>query len=353
MTTNSDNTISPKSVSGDYPKDTAKGDRKKTRVTRRRLILGGGTLAGVAAIASTGLNSASAQAPQSDTLPANPARNPTGRLQGQVAIVTGAARGIGRACAVALAREGADVMILDIAGQISSVKYPMAVPEDLAETERAIKALGRRSIAMQADVRNIGQMRAAVERAIREFGKVDIMVPNAGICTYVSSLDKMSDAEWDDVIDVNLSGVARTMRAVIPHMRDRKQGRIIVVNSCNSRFGSPGSPSYNASKWGVLGLVKCAAIEVAKDNITVNAVNPTGVRTMMTQNDLARRWANPENPTQENLERALYSFNAQARSFLEPEEVANALLFFAMPEAAYITGEAMDVAAGANVRWNS
>jgi SDR family mycofactocin-dependent oxidoreductase len=270
-----------------------------------------------------------------------------------VAIVTGAARGIGRACAVALAREGADVVAVDLAQQINSVKYPLSSPTDLAETDRQIKALGRRSLAMQADVRDSQQLQAAVDRAIRELGKVDIMIPNAGICTYVPSLDQMSEAEWDDVIAVNLSGVARSMRAVIPHMRARKQGRIIVVNSTNSRFGSPGSPSYNASKWGVLGLVKCVATEVAKDNITVNAVNPTGVRTMMTQNDEARRWANPQNPTQENLEQALLAFNAQPRSFLEPEEIANALLFFAMPEAAMITGEAMDVAAGANVRWNA
>lgn len=267
-------------------------------ITRRQILtVGASGIAGLAGtIASSNLNPAGAQSVQ-ETMAATPATNQTGRLQGQVAIVTGAARGIGRACAVALAREGCDVMALDIAKQIDSVKYPLAKPEELAETDQQIKALGRRSITMQADVRDITQMRAAIERAIREFGKVDIMVPNAGICTYVPSLDRMTDAEWDDVIDVNLSGVARTMRAVIPHMRERKQGRIIVVNSTNSRFGSPGSPSYNASKSGVLGLVKCVAAEVAKDNITVNAVNPTGVRTMMTQNDEARRWANPENPT--------------------------------------------------------
>lgn len=326
---------------------------KKIPMTRRKLILGSSTLAGTAAIIGANLDRASAQLTQSTTSASKPAVERRGRLQGQVAIVTGAARGIGRACAVALAREGADVVALDIAKQISSVKYPMAKPEDLAETDRQIKALGRRCITMQADVRDFAQMRTAVERTIREFGKVDIMVPNAGICTYVPSLDQMTDAEWDDVIDVNLSGVARTMRAVIPHMRERKQGRIIAINSTNSRFGSPGSPSYNASKWGVLGLVKSVATEVAKDNITVNAVNPTGVRTMMTQNDEARRWANPENPTQENLEKALMSFNSQPRSFLEPAEIANALLFFAMPESAMITGEAMDVAAGANVRWSA
>ncbi|MBD2000256.1 mycofactocin-coupled SDR family oxidoreductase [Leptolyngbya sp. FACHB-541] len=322
-------------------------------MTRRKLILGSSVLAGTVVVSNTKLNQASAQPSQASTVAIEPAISRQGRLQGQVAIVTGAARGIGRACAVALAREGADVVTLDIAQQISSVKYPMSRMEDLAETDQQIKALGRRSLVIQADVRNSDQMQAAVDRTIRELGKVDIMVPNAGICTYVPSLDQMSEAEWDDVIDVNLSGVARSMRAVIPHMRERKQGRIIVVNSCNSRFGSPGSPSYNASKWGVLGLIKCVATEVAKDNITVNAVNPTGVRTLMTQNDEARRWANPQNPTQENLENALLSFNSQSRSFLEPEEIANALLFFAMPEAAMITGEAIDVAAGANVRWNS
>ncbi len=330
-----------------------KAGKKKpsASLTRRQIIAGSSAaLAGLATIGSIQVNEATGQPPVEDEVNRS---NRMERLQGKVAIITGAARGIGRACAVALAREGADIVALDIASQINSVKYPMAALEDLAETDRQIKALGRRSITIQADVRNSSQMQAAVDRAIQEFGKVDIMVPNAGICTYVPSLDQMSEAEWDDVIDVNLSGVARSMRAVIPHMRDRKSGRIIVVNSCNSRFGSPGSPSYNASKWGVLGLIKCVATEVAKDNITVNAVNPTGVRTLMTQNDEARRWANPENPTQENLENALRSFNSQPRSFLEPEEIANALLFFAMPEAGAITGEAMDVAAGANVRWNS
>lgn len=340
------NTKDTKRQSGDNIK------RKSPSITRRGMVIGGtAALAGVAAVGIAKPDRADSQQPRENA--PNQKTTTMGRLNGKVAIVTGAARGIGRACAVALAREGADVLALDIAEQIKSVNYPMAKTSDLAETDKMIKALGRRSIAVQADVRDSKQMRAAVERAIRELGQVDIMVPNAGICTYVPSLDQMSEAEWDDVIDVNLSGVARSMRAVLPHMRDRKQGRIIVVCSTNSRFGSPGSPSYNASKWGVLGLVKCVATEVAKDNITVNAVNPTGVRTMMTQNDAARRWANPDNPTQENLEAALRAFNSQPRSFLEPEEVANALLFFAMPEAACITGEAMDVAAGANVRWNS
>lgn len=322
-------------------------------VTRRRMLTAGAIGAAGLAAAVTGKTQANTQQPVAPKAGEANQRNKLGRLNGQVALITGAARGIGRAIAIALAKEGADVALVDIASQIPSVEYPMATPENLAETLRLVQAEGSRAVSIKADVRRGDQMKSAAERTIKELGKIDILIPNAGICTYVASLDRMSEAEWDDVIAVNLTGVARTMQAVIPHMRQRKQGRIIVVNSTNSRFGSPGSPSYNASKWGVLGLVKCAATEVAKDNITVNAINPTGVRTMMTQNDAARRWANPANPTQENLEKALMEFNPLPISFLQPEQVANSLLFFAMPEAAHITGEAMDVAAGANVRWNS
>jgi len=129
-------------------------------------------------------------------------RNSMGRLEGKVALVTGAARGIGRAVAVSLAREGADVALLDIAAQIKSAQYPLATPAELEEAKRLVEAQGRKAIAIKADVRNSNQMRQAAEQTIKELGKIDILVPNAGLCTYVASLDKMSEAEWDDVIDI-------------------------------------------------------------------------------------------------------------------------------------------------------
>jgi SDR family mycofactocin-dependent oxidoreductase len=270
-----------------------------------------------------------------------------------VALVTGAARGIGRAVAFRLAQEGADIAILDIADQIASVPYPMAQPADLAETKRLVEAEGRRALTIRADVRDRRQLDRAVAQTIERFGKLDILVPNAGILTF-ASLHEMSGPQWTDVIDVNLNGVAHTMQAALPHMIGRNYGRIVVVNSCNSRFGSPQSASYNASKWGVLGLVKCAAVEYARQGITVNAVNPTGVRTPMIVNPATLKWADPENPTADAVERRnRANLNAQDVGLIEPEEVAAAIPFLCSPDAGRITGEAIDVAAGANVRWNS
>jgi SDR family mycofactocin-dependent oxidoreductase len=274
-------------------------------------------------------------------------------LGGQVAIVTGGARGIGRAVAVRLAKEGTDVVICDIADQISSVPYPMAKAQDLEETIRLIEAEGVRASSVQADVRSRQQMENVVSQTIESFGKVDILVANAGVLTF-GWLHELSDAEWDDVIAVNLSGVAKSMQAVIPHMRERRYGRIVVINSCNSRFGSAQSASYNASKWGVLGLVKCAAVEYAKEGITVNAINPTGVRTPMIINEATLTWADPNNPSPVAIENYLRnSLNAQDVGLIEPEDVAAGVPFFCSPDSYRITGEAMDIAAGANVRWNS
>ena len=224
------------------------GSKKESaarNILRRRVLTGGAVLAGLAATSSLSAIKAEGQPSQPQQRVDKGSRS--NRLEGKVALVTGAARGIGRAVAVALAREGANVALLDIAAQIPSAQYPLATPAELEEAKRLVEAQGRKAIAIKADVRSSNEMRQAAERTIKELGKIDILVANAGLCTYVASLDKMSEAEWDDVIDINLSGVARTMRAVIPHMRDRKQGRIIVVNSCNSRFGSPGSPSYTNS----------------------------------------------------------------------------------------------------------
>ena len=307
-------------------------------ITRRGIVVGGtASLAGVATSIAT--DRANSQQPQAKDSNQGSAR---GRLKGQVAFVTGAARGIGRACAVALAKDGANVALVDIAANIPSLEYSLATEKDLAQTKQLVEAQGAKAIAIKADVRNLQQMRQAVASTIAQLGKIDIAVPNAGILT-MGNLTDLSEAAWDDVIAVNLSGVARTMMAVLPHMRERQYGRIIAVVSTNGRFGSPGSPSYNASKWGALGLVKSVATEVAKEGITVNCVNPTGVRTTMTQQPKYR----------DTFEKFLRGFNAQERGFIEPDEVAAALVFFAMPEAAVITGEAMDVAAGANTRWNS
>lgn len=261
-------------------------------------------------------------------------------LEGQTAFVTGAARGIGRAVAVSLARAGARIALVDAVANLGSVEYPLASPADLDETMRLVEAAGSQAITIPADVRELAAMREAADRTVAAFGAIDIAIPNAGVLT-MAPLAEMGEAQWDDVIAVNLSGVARTMMAVLPVMRKQKRGRIIVTASCNGRAGSAGSPSYNASKWGVIGLVKSVAVEEARHGITVNCVNPTGVATAMSLQ-----------PAYVDAFRAhLRAFNAQDRDFLQPEEVAEAMLFFASPAAVVITGEALDVAAGANTRW--
>lgn len=291
-------------------------------VTDRRAVLG----------AALGMGAATASSVQADT--------GTKPLAGQVALVTGAGRGIGRAAAVELARRGADVTLVDVAADLQSLEYALSTPADLAETERLVRAEGVRAIALRADVRDLAAMKDAVARTVESFGRLDIALPNAGVLTMAPLVD-MGDAQWNDIVDVNLSGVARTMMAVLPVMRRQRRGRIVVTASCNGRAGSAGSPSYNASKWGVIGLVKSVAAEEAGNGITVNCVNPTGVATPMSLQ-----------PAYVDAFRThLRAFNAQPRDFLEPGEVARAMLFFTEPAAEVITGEALDVAAGANVRW--
>jgi SDR family mycofactocin-dependent oxidoreductase len=311
----------------------------KASLTRRQLIKNGSlTVAGVAALSTSAL--------------AQPHDQPSGNgkpFGGKVALVTGAARGIGRATAIAFARAGAQVAICDIARQIDSVQYALSTAQDLEETARLVKAEGSQCLSLQADVRKRSDMKNCVDKALARFGQMDVVVANAGI-TGIYSLEEMPEDSWQDILGVNLTGVANTMQAAIPHFKGRKQGRIVVLASMNGRTGSAMCSAYNASKWGVIGLMKSAALELAPYNINVNAVCPTGVRTGMTQNDIHRKWVDPLNPSQEKLEAALRSANALPVSFLDPADVAKSVLFLASDEARFITGASLDVAAGMNAR---
>lgn len=314
-------------------------------IARRSIVIGGTAAITGAAIASQ-INRSTAQ-------PSEQAQNrqPSGRLAGKVAIVTGAARGIGRATAVALAREGADVVAIDIAQNIPTAPYPMSSEADLSETERLVRAQGRRCLAIRADVRNMAQMRQATERAIRELGKVDILFANAGIATTNTPLVSMKDNEWRDVLEVNLFGVANAIRAVLPHMVERKTGSIVANSSIGGRIGTPGVANYGAAKWGIIGLVKAAALEVGKDGVRVNAVCPTFVNTMMTERGTAL--PGMPRPTLAELEKVAQQAHALNVGIIEPEEVAATVVFLVSDEARYLTGGAIDVGAGSNARWSA
>ncbi|HEY6792417.1 MAG TPA: SDR family NAD(P)-dependent oxidoreductase [Trebonia sp.] len=199
-------------------------------------------------------------------------------LDGQVVIVTGGARGQGRAFAVALAELGARLVVCDVPVPMTSVQYPLGTAEDLDETVARISQAGSTGLAVQADVRDAAAISKVAGAAIAEFGRIDILVANAGIVS-TSRLWELSDEAWAEMIGTNLTGVFHALRAVVPHMRERGYGRIVVISSQGGRTGLPGISHYSAAKWGVIGLAKSLALEVAAEGITVNVVAPTTVRT--------------------------------------------------------------------------
>ena len=274
-----------------------------------------------------------------------------GKLDGKVAIITGGARGQGRSHAVTLAREGADIVICDIASQIDTVPYPMATSADMEETVRLVEDLDRRCVAVQADVRDGAQMQAVVDRVLSEFGKVDILLANAGISSTSTVVD-MTDEQWRDMIDTNLTGGFNSIRAVLPHMIERRSGRIVATSSMAGRVGMPNIAHYAAAKWGVIGLVKSVALEVAQYGITVNAVCPTTVNTDMIHNEATYKLFRPdlENPTAEDALAAFSGLNVLPIPWVEAQDISNAILFLVSDDARYITGTAVEVAAGMNAR---
>ena len=332
---------------GDHCPEAA-GPGAAAGTSRRALALGAaaalaGATSGCAAFGEPPPVSAADDA----TPPGAPA--PRGRLAGEVVLVTGAARGIGRAICLACAREGADIVGLDLTAPASpAVRYPPATPADLAETERLVTVEQRRRfLPVIADVRDRAAIGDAVRLTLAEFGRLDVLVANAGI--YVPlTLAGMTDQAWRDVIDVNLTGTGNCMRAVIPHMRERRAGRIVAVSSVLGRIGAPIGAQYNASKWGRIGLVKSAAIELGPDGITVNAVCPTAVNTVMLRNDFQYEqtlpW--PGQPPERLVAGAARLAHPLRVPFVEPEDVAAVVVFLASEEARLVSGATYDVTAG-------
>lgn len=271
-----------------------------------------------------------------------------GRLEGKVAIVTGAGRGMGRAHAVALAEEGADLVLADIEGQLPAVEYELNAPGDLEETAALVGELGGRCLAELADVRDLAAMEALAARAREELGRIDVMVANAG--TFASArVHEMTSEQWDTVLDVDLTGVFNSIRAVAPTMVVQGSGRIVAISSVAGRAGYGNLANYCAAKWGVIGLIKAAAIDLGPHNVTVNAVCPGQVDTPLLDNDaLLELWfPEAENPTAADMdELILTTMHHIPVPRLEPREVSKAVVFLASEEARYVSGTTIDVSAG-------
>ena len=335
---------------------------------RRGLLMGGAAL-GAAALATA---AAAAPTPdgRSDTEPrvykgepmpepppersAGPIRPGRGSmLAGKVAVVTGSARGIGRAIAVEYAANGADVICVDICGFVSTASNAKpATPADLEETVRQIHGYGRKGEGIRADIRDISALRRIADDVDRRYGKIDIVVADAAIQRWKGLLE-MDDADWRDVIDNNLNGTANTIRAFAPKMVARKHGRIIVLSSMQGKHGTKDAASYSASKWGILGLMKSAALELGEHNITVNAVIPGLVDTALTR--YAKRFSESAGETGQKIgddPSAQRAWDVRAPTvplkvgWLQPDDISPAAVFLASDAAAQVTGAEYEVTGG-------
>jgi SDR family mycofactocin-dependent oxidoreductase len=267
-----------------------------------------------------------------------------GRLTGKVALVTGAARGQGRNHARRLAREGADVIAIDVPGGYAGLDYPMATTEDLAATASAVEAEGRRIVAREADIRDAGAIAAAVAQGVAELGQLDIVVANAGVCA-LHSWDEVTPQAWGEIVGTNLTGTWHTIVAAVPHLIARGGGSVICIGSTSALKGTPFFAPYVAAKHGVTGLAHAMANELARHSIRVNTVHPAGVRTTLTAGlsrlDELIAADPPLGP--------IFT-NALPTQWVELDDVSSAVIYLASDESRFVTGTDLRVDAGNTAR---
>jgi len=279
--------------------------------------------------------------------------NPDGRrLEGRVAVVTGGARGQGRAHALALAGEGCDVAVWDVAAPAAAPTAPYALADgtDLAETVRLVEATtGRRCVPVVADVRRTADVRAATDATTAALGRIDILVANAGICSF-APVAEIDDDMWDEMIATDLTGVFKPVRAVLPLMVAQGGGRVIATSSMAGRMGMPNLAHYVAAKWGVIGFIKSVAIEVAPFGVTANVVCPATVDTDMVHNPPMYRLFCPEltDPGRGDVEPTYRRMNPMRVPWLEPSDVAAAVAYLASDDARYVSGTTLEVSMGSS-----
>jgi SDR family mycofactocin-dependent oxidoreductase len=271
-----------------------------------------------------------------------------GRLADKVAFITGAARGQGRSHAVRLAEEGADIIAVDVPEYIPGLPYEPATAEDLAETVRQVEALDRRIVAAEADVRDLAALQAAVDKGVAELGRLDIILANAGISAPAPTLE-MSEEHWQTMIDINLTGVWKSLKASVPHITaGGRGGSIVITSSLAAIIVQPNIAHYSAAKGGLIQLSKVLAKELAPQGIRVNTIHPGTVLTPMVLNEPSYRLFRPdlEHPTQEDFEAVARSMTGLPTSAIDPVDMSNAVVYLVSDDGRYVTGTTHVVSAG-------
>jgi len=277
-----------------------------------------------------------------------------GRVEGKVAFITGAARGQGRSHAVRLAQEGADIIAVDVCAPISaSSRIAPSTPDDLAQTVDLVKGIGRRIVAEQVDVRDYDALAATVDSGVEQLGRLDIVCANAGIGNGGRVLAKTTETDWQEMMDVNLSGVWKTVKAAVPHMiAGGRGGSIILTSSVGGLKAYPHTGNYNSAKHGVVGLMRAFAVELGQHFIRVNSVHPTNVNTPLFVNDGTKKLFRPdlEDPSLDDIAVAAQLMHVMPIGWVEPEDISNAVLFLASDESRYITGVPLTIDAGSMLK---
>jgi SDR family mycofactocin-dependent oxidoreductase len=276
----------------------------------------------------------------------------TGRVAGKVALITGAARGQGRSHAIHLAREGADIIAIDYCTSFDTISYPMASAEDLAQTAKEVEALDRRVVTIAADVRDPGAMGRAVQQGLAEFGQLDVVVANAGICAMAKNQPLQA---WVDVSGVNFGGVLTTLNAAIPHLA--AGASMVVTGSLAALLPAgpspePGGMAYTWAKRSLVSLVHDLALVLAPSSIRLNGVHPTNCNTDMLQHEEMYQTFRPdlEHPTKDDAIMAFPALNAMPVPWVEPADISQVVVFFASDESRYVTGQFIACDAGGHLK---
>lgn len=263
-------------------------------------------------------------------------------LAGKVALITGGARGQGRSHALRLAAEGADVVLCDVVDQLPTVQYEMAQPADLEETVKLVEATDRRCLGLVADVRDTGAMQQVVDTTLAEFGRLDIVLANAGIMTFTEHTWDITDEQWEETLGVNLTGVFKTCRAAIPAIiAGGRGGSIVFTSSVAGLRAYPTLTDYSVAKTGLVALMKNLALELGRHGIRVNTVHPTGVESAMSYTPFMASWL-AEHPDLAQWMTA----NVLPTGAIQPADVSDAISWLVSDRAKWVTGASIPVDAG-------